>query len=98
VSGAAIPPPEIVTRGSTRCCSARRSPSSSSGGRRVRCPPIAACNSNLRVAARIVTGVGFIGAGAIPREGINVPRLDIAAQHRGDASVLGDGRGQPPQI
>jgi putative Mg2+ transporter-C (MgtC) family protein len=32
-----------------------------------------------RVAAQIVSGIGFLGAGVIMRDGLNVPGLDTAA-------------------
>jgi putative Mg2+ transporter-C (MgtC) family protein len=44
-------------------------------------------NSPTRVAAQIVSGIGFLGAGVILREGINIRGLNT-----GDALVLGDGR------
>ena len=40
-----------------------------------------------RVAGQVVTGIGFLGAGVILREGINA-----RAEHGGDAVVLGHGR------
>src|SRR6202011_6135373 len=43
-------------------------------------------NSPTRMAAQVVSGVGFLGAGVILREASNRP------QHGRDAVVLGDGR------
>jgi hypothetical protein len=45
-------------------------------------------NSPTRVAAQIVSGIGFLGAGVMLREGVNIR----GPQYGGDALVLGDGR------
>src|SRR5438874_13404056 len=45
-------------------------------------------NSRTRMAAQVVSGIGFLGAGVILREGINVTGLNTAAT----LVVLGDGR------
>jgi hypothetical protein len=74
-----------VRRASARTCSSRSAPASSrssrpygfneflvGGGNVVRTDPT-------RIAAQIVTGVGFLGAGAIIRQGFSVRGLTTAA-------------------
>lgn len=44
-------------------------------------------DSRARVAAQVVSGIGFLGAGVILREGLNVRGLNTAVTSRND-SVL----------